>query len=1155
MSNVRKIRTFKKILVANRGEIAIRVFRACTELNIQTVAIYSEQDNLALHRFKADEAYLIGKGKGPIEAYLDIEEILEVAKRHDVDAIHPGYGFLAENEQFAKRCEEENIVFIGPKSEHIRMFGDKVIARQMAIQAEIPVIPGTSEPIASLQEAMLFTKEHGYPVIIKAASGGGGRGMRIVRNADELQPALERARSEAKSAFGNEAVYVEKYLENPKHIEVQILADSYGHAVHLFERDCSIQRRYQKVVEVAPSLTLSDEQRNSICESALQLAVKSGYINAGTVEFLVTGDGSFYFIEVNPRIQVEHTITELITDIDIVQSQIRIAQGYALSDEQIGIPSQSAIRINGFAIQSRVTTEDPDRGFVPDTGRIVAYRSGGGFGVRLDTGNSGVGANITPHYDSLLVKVSTHASTFEQAARKMLRTLREFRIRGVKTNIPFLENVVQHPDFLVGNYNTSFIDTKPELFEFVQKQDRGTKLLKYIGLTTVNGHPGIPKLNKKPVFDEVRIPKVPLKQPYIPGTKQILDEKGADGLVQWISEQKRVLVTDTTFRDAHQSLLATRVRTYDLLNIAEETGKLANDLFSLEMWGGATFDTCMRFSNEDPWERLIKLRKKVPNVLFQMLFRGANAVGYANYPDNVIKKFIHASATAGIDVFRIFDSLNSIDNMRLAIDTVRETGKVAEAAMCYTGDILDPNRSKYNLKYYINMAKELEKAGAHILAIKDMASLLKPYAGYQLIKALKEEVGIPIHLHTHDTSGNGGALLLKAVEAGIDIVDTALGSMSGMTSQPNLNSLIFALEHEDRATGLDDRAFQKLSDYWEDVRNFYVPFESGMKASSAEIYRHEMPGGQYSNLQQQSNSVGLGGRWEEVKEAYSTVNQMFGDIVKVTPSSKVVGDMALFMVQNNLTPKDVEERGETLDFPESVVQMFQGYLGQPQGGFPEELRKIIVKGRDYFTRRPGELLPPVDLDELRVKLEKEHNREITDYDLMSYIMYPKVYQDMLKKAEDFGDLSVLDTATFFYGLAVGEEVAISIEQGKTLIVKLVMVGDIQPDGHRIIYFEMNGQPREIPVRDASAKVTVLHKEKANAGNPGHIGASMPGKVLNVKVKVGDEVKKGDPLLVSEAMKMEMVIQAPLAGTVKEVLVKAEEFIESGDLLIVLEPKN
>ncbi|HEY0826763.1 MAG TPA: pyruvate carboxylase [Bacilli bacterium] len=1147
------IRHFRKILVANRGEIAIRVFRACTELNIQTVAVYSEQDKIALHRFKADEAYVIGKGKGPIEAYLDIEAILEVAKRHSVDAIHPGYGFLAENEQFAKRCEEENIVFIGPKSEQIQMFGDKVTARQMAVEAKLPVIPGTPEPIASLQEAMLFAKENGYPIIIKAASGGGGRGMRIVNKADELQQALESARSEAKSSFGNAAVYLEKYLINTKHIEVQVIADSHGNAVHLFERDCSIQRRHQKVVEVAPSLALTEEQRNEICNAALRLAQNTNYINAGTIEFLVTPDGQFYFIEVNPRIQVEHTITELVTGIDIVQTQIRIAEGYALADDEINIPSQESVQMRGFAIQCRVTTEDPEKNFLPDIGRLLAYRTAEGFGVRLDAGNGAPGATITPFYDSLLVKVSTHAHSFDKAASKMLRTLREFRIRGVKTNIPFLENVVQHPDFLSGNYDTSFIDTKNELFEFSKKQDRGTKILKYIGQTIINGHPGILQDVVKPAYTETRIPKTSISQPYPSGTKQILDQRGPEGLVQWIKEQKKVLITDTTFRDAHQSLLATRVRTYDLLQIAEETGKLGADLFSLEMWGGATFDTSMRFMNEDPWERLIKLREKIPNILFQMLFRGANAVGYSNYPDNVIKKFVQLSAGAGMDIFRIFDSLNSMDGMRLAIEAVRETDKIAEASICYTGDILDPGRDKYNLKYYVQLAKELEKAGAHILAIKDMASLLKPYAGYVLIKALKEEIGIPIHLHTHDTSGNGGALLIKACEAGVDIVDAALSSMSGLTSQPNLNSLIYALENNEYASGLDPRQFQKLSDYWEDIRPYYASFEIGMKSSNPEIYLHEMPGGQYSNLQQQAKSVGLGHRWEEVKETYRVVNLMFGDIVKVTPSSKVVGDMALFMVQNNLSEEDVYARGENLDFPESVIQMFQGYLGQPPGGFPEKLQQIILKGGESFTRRPGELLTPVDLNEVRNQLEKELERSFTEYDVMSYIMYPDVYKKMLIKTLEFGDLSVMDTPTFFYGMLLGEEIAIEIAQGKTLMVKLVSVGVVQPDGMRTIYFEMNGQPREIVIRDASAKITMEKRLKADLDNRGHIGASMPGKVLKIMVKKGDHIKRGDHLLANEAMKMEMTMQAPFDGIVKEIHVKVDNTVESGDLLMEIEP--
>lgn len=1149
-ANMKKITRFKKVLVANRGEIAIRIFRACTELGIRTVAVYSEQDNVALHRFKADEAYLIGEGKGPIEAYLDIENIIEIAKRHDVDAIHPGYGFLSENAEFAKRCQEEGIVFIGPDPSHIQMFGDKVDARAMAIKAGIPVIPGTLEPIQTLQEAMIFAKEHGYPIIIKAASGGGGRGMRIVRNPDDLQEALDRARSEAKSAFGNTAVYIEKYLENPKHIEVQILGDRYGNVVHLFERDCSIQRRHQKVVEVAPSVSLTEDLRNQICEAALQLMKTAGYYNAGTVEFLVTPDHRFYFIEVNPRVQVEHTITELITGIDIVQSQIRIAEGFALQDPEIGIDGQERITTRGYAIQCRVTTEDPARGFVPETGRLLAYRSGGGFGIRLDGGNGYPGAVITPHYDSLLVKVSTWAMKYEQAASKMLRTLKEFRIRGVKTNIPFLENVVQHPDFLSGNYDTSFIDTHSELFEFPKRKDRGTKLLSYIGQTIVNGHPGLPK-GKKPNFPNPRIPATSIKQDYPQGTKQILEQKGATGLVEWIKNQNKLLVTDTTFRDAHQSLFATRVRTYDLLQISEATGKLAPDLFSLEMWGGATFDTAMRFLNEDPWERLHLLREKIPNILFQMLFRGANAVGYTNYPDNVIRKFVQLAAQSGIDIFRIFDSLNWIEGMRVAIDAVLETGKIAEATICYTGDILDPKRDKYSLQYYVNLAKELERTGAQILCIKDMAGLLKPYAAYELVRALKQEIGIPIHLHTHDTSGNQLATLLKAYEAGVDIVDAAISSMSGLTSQPSLNGLIAALKGLPRETGLDEANLQKLSDYWEDVRQFYAGFESEMKSPTAEIYLHEMPGGQYTNLHQQAKAVGLGDRWEEVKDMYRTVNMMFGDIVKVTPSSKVVGDMALFMVQNNLTEQDIYEKGERLDFPESVVQFFQGYLGQPPGGFPEKMREIILKGRDFFTCRPGELLPPVDFDKVKEELEEKLGRSVSEYDIMSYIMYPKVFLDKEKLTNEFGKISVLDTPTFFYGLRLGEEIAVDIEQGKTLIVKLISIGEIAPDGTRTIYYELNGQPREVTVRDLSAKVTVESRRKVDPSNPEEIGATMPGKVLKLMVEPGDKVKKGEHLIVTEAMKMETTIQAPFPAVIKAVHVKSGDTIETGDLLIEL----
>ncbi|MCY9695437.1 pyruvate carboxylase [Paenibacillus alginolyticus] len=1148
------IRQFKKVLVANRGEIAIRIFRACTELGIRTVAVYSEQDIVSLHRFKADEAYLIGEGKGPIEAYLDIENMIEVAKRYEVDAIHPGYGFLSENAEFAKRCTDEGIVFIGPAPEHIQMFGDKVDARAMAVKAGIPIIPGTSEPVDTMQEALRFGKENGYPVIIKAASGGGGRGMRIVRKHDEMAEAFDRARSEAKSAFGNMEVYIEKYLERTKHIEVQILADRYGHAVHLFERDCSIQRRHQKVVEVAPSVSLPFELRNEICETGLRLMQAAGYYNAGTVEFLVTPDNQFYFIEVNPRVQVEHTITEMITGIDIVQSQIRIAEGFALGDPEIGIPGQSKIKSSGFAIQCRVTTEDPERGFMPETGRILAYRSGGGFGIRLDAGNDYTGAVITPHYDSLLVKVSAWAITYDQSAQKMFRTLKEFRIRGVKTNIPFLENVVQHKDFLNGMYDTSFIETTPELFEFPVRKDRGTKLLSYIGQTIVNGHPGLPA-DKKPSFDSPRIPSLSSIREYPAGTKQILEQYGVEGLLQWIRSSERLLVTDTTFRDAHQSLFATRVRTHDLLNISEATGKLASDLFSIEMWGGATFDTSMRYLNEDPWERLRLLRERIPNVLFQMLFRGANGVGYTNYPDNVIRKFVQLASEAGIDIFRIFDSLNWIEGMRIAIDSVLESGKIAEAAICYTGDILDERRDKYSLSYYVGLAKQLEKAGAHILAIKDMAGLLKPFAAYKLISVLKQEIGIPIHLHSHDSSGNQMATLIKAYEAGVDIVDTAVSSMSGLTSQPSLNGLAAAVKGQPRETKFDLSNLQKLSDYWEDVRAYYANFESGMKSPSTEIYTHEMPGGQYTNLHQQAKGVGLEHRWEEVKMAYSTVNHMFGDIVKVTPSSKVVGDMALFMVQNNLTEQEVYEKGKYFDFPDSVVQFFQGFLGQPPGGFPAKLRDVLLKGREYFTCRPGELLEPVDFEKVKSELEVKLARPINEYELMSYLMYPKVFLDKEKITGEFGDISVLDTPTFFYGLRLGEEIAINIEQGKTLFVKLIAIGPTTPDGTKSIYYELNGQPREISIRDLSAKISKEVRRKANAEIMGQIGASMPGNVVKVMVEPGDKIKKGEHLFVTEAMKMEMTIQAPMNGTVIAVHVKTGDLIETGDLLIELQPLN
>lgn len=1144
------MKSIQKILVANRGEIAIRILRACNELHIKTVAIYSREDSGSYHRYKADEAYIVGVGKKPIDAYLDIEGIIKIAKDANVDAIHPGYGFLSENVDFARRCEEEGIQFIGPTSKHLDMFGDKVKAREQAVSAEIPVIPGTDGPVANLQEVEQFSETYGFPIMIKAALGGGGRGMRLVNSKEELQSAYERAKSEAKAAFGSDEVYVEKAIIKPKHIEVQIIGDTHGNIVHLYERDCSIQRRHQKVVEIAPSNSISEQLRNDICDAAVKLMKNVGYINAGTVEFLVA-DNQFYFIEVNPRIQVEHTITEMITGLDIVHAQIKVAEGLDLHSKEVGIPAQDKIPLFGYAIQSRVTTEDPANDFMPDTGKLMVYRSSGGFGVRLDAGNGFQGAVVTPYYDSLLVKISTWGMTFEEAAAKMDRNLREFRIRGVKTNIPFLGNVVLHEKFIKGEFDTSFIDTTPELFEFPERKDRGTKLLNYIGNVTLNGFPGVEK-RTKPIFVQPDKPKVDILIPSPEGTKQILDARGADGLVKWIKEQEDVLLTDTTFRDAHQSLLATRVRSQDMLEIADETSRLMHDYFSLEMWGGATFDVAYRFLSENPWDRLEKLRKKIPNVLFQMLLRGANAVGYTNYPDNLIREFIQESASSGVDVFRIFDSLNWIKGMEVAIDEVRNSGKVAEAAICYTGDILDDSRAKYTVQYYKDMARELEATGAHILAIKDMAGLLKPQAAYRLISELKDATSLPIHLHTHDTSGNGIFLYAKAIEAGVDIIDTALGSMAGLTSQPSANSLYYAMKGSERNVRADIDSLEKLSYYWEDVRKYYVDFESGMNAPHSEIYVHEMPGGQYSNLQQQAKAVGLGDRWDEVKTMYSRVNLMFGDIVKVTPSSKVVGDMALFMVQNDLTEDNIVERGQTIDFPESVIEFFQGYLGQPHGGFPVEIQKVVLKDRTPITVRPGELLPPVDFDQLTVELTEKYGRAPSKQDVLAYALYPKVFEQYIDAVNAFGDVSVLDTPTFFYGLKIGEEIEVEIEKGKTLIVKLVSIGEPQHDGTRIIYFELNGQSRELVIQDLTVEVDGSIALKADPSNPNQIGATMPGTVLKVVVNKGSTVKRGEHLLITEAMKMETTVQAPKDGIVKEIYAKAGDAISTGDLLIELE---
>ncbi len=1144
-------RKFKKIMAANRGEISVRIFRACAELGIRMVAIYSEEDKLSLHRYKADEAYLIGKGKAPVEAYLGIDEIIALALKVGVEAIHPGYGFLSENAEFAEKCEANGIVFIGPTGEMQRALGDKVAGRKMATAAGVNVVPGTEDPIEREEDALKFAKQYGYPIIVKAAAGGGGRGMRVAHNQKELLEGLVAAGSEAKAAFGNAAVFLERYLENPKHIEVQVLGDNYGNLVHFFERDCSVQRRHQKVVEFAPSLCITPELREELCDAALKIARQVNYRNAGTVEFLVDQQGRYYFMEMNPRIQVEHTVTEMITGRNLVQNQILVAGGYALSDPEINIPSQGAINMRGYAIQCRVTTEDPANNFAPDFGMLTTYRSAAGCGVRLDAGNATTGARITPHYDSLLVKVGTWGLTFPEAAHIMDRALREFRIRGVKTNIAFLENVVSHPVFLEGKCDTSFIDKHPELLVFEERKDRASKLLNYLGEVVVNGIPGITERMKSSQLAEARVPEVDVLSPRPQGTRDLFRKMGAEAFCTWVLEQERLFLTDTSMRDAHQSNLATRVRSYDLLKIAEPTSYLGAELFSLECWGGATFDVSMRFLKEDPWQRLHALSEKVPNVLLQMLLRGSNAVGYTNYPDNVVERFVDEAARSGIDVFRVFDSLNWTTGMQVAMEAVRKTGKICEAAICYTGDITDPKRDKYPLEYYVNLAKELEKMGAHILAIKDMAGLLKPFAAYRLIKALKENIGIPVHLHTHDTSSNGGATLLKASEAGVDIVDAALSALSGLTAQPSLNAIASALEGSERDPLVNGRGLQQLSNYWETVRDYYAPFESGLKGGTAEVYEHEIPGGQYSNFKPQVAGMGLIDRWEECKEMYRKVNLLFGDIVKVTPTSKVVGDMAMFLVKNNMQPEDIYTAREELAFPESVVGMFKGMLGQPHQGWPADLQRIILKGEQPITCRPGELLQPIDFQEERRKLEEKLGHPVDDKALLSAILYPNVYPDFDKHLQKYSDTSVIPTPIFFYGLEPGQETSLDIEPGKTLIIALNAIGRLHDDGTRVVSFSLNGNNRSVIIRDRSVTSGVFVRDKADRDNPSHIGAPMPGKVFKVNVKPGFEVKAGDVLMVTEAMKMETNIKAKVDGRVMEVKFKEGDKVEKDDLVIVM----
>jgi pyruvate carboxylase len=1165
------IRRFQKLLAANRSEIAIRIFRAASDLGMRTVAIFAQEDRFSIHRFKADEAYPVGLGKGPVAAYLDIRSIIALAKATGVEAIHPGYGFLSENAEFARACGQAGLIFVGPRPDLLEMMGDKTAARALAQRIGVPVLPGTEEPIAEREEALKMAKEIGFPLIIKAAFGGGGRGMRVVHKPSDLGRLLDEAQGEAGRAFGNPAVFLEKYIPHAKHIEVQVLGDQHGNVIHLHERDCSVQRRHQKVVEVAPSYGLPEPVIRELCEAASRMAREIRYDNAGTIEFLYDLDRhEWFFIEMNPRIQVEHTVTEVITGLDLVRAQILIAQGFPLHSPEVGMPTQDKVARNGYAIQCRLTTEDPENKFMPDYGRILAYRSTGGFGIRLDGGMGYAGAVITPFYDSLLVKVVASAHAWDLARHRMDRALREFRIRGLKTNIPFLENVINHPVFASGRATTTLVDTTPELYNFTPRRDRATKLLNYLSNVIVNGNPHAKGYQPGKVFEPITLPASGDPTAPLPkGTRDLLLELGPKGFAEWVAKRRRVLVTDTTFRDAQQSLLATRARTYDMLAcapaLARRLGALDNGLFSLEIWGGATFDSTMRFLSEDPWARLRQLRAAIPNICFQMLFRGSNAVGYSNYPDRVVTGFVKHAAASGIDIFRIFDSLNYLPNLGVAMDAVQETHAICEAAICYTGNILDERRDKFSLKYYVKLAKELKEMGAHILAIKDMAGLCRPLAARNLVKALKEEIGLPIHFHTHDTSGTSSASVLRAGEAGADIVDLAIASMSGSTSQPNLNSVVAALQYTARDTRLDLDALNELSDYWEQVRHYYAPFDVAPKTGSAEVYLHEMPGGQYTNLKEQAVSMGVSHRWPEIARLYAEVNQLFGDIVKVTPSSKVVGDMALFLFSRGIRPEDVGnlEPGAT-PFPESVLDMFNGGLGWPEGGWPEPIWRVVLGEKGFREARARYLAEtragkraswpstePVDLEKVRSELSAKLKRSATDDDVYSHLMYPQVFAAFEKQRHDFSDLSVLPTTAFFYGLQPREEISVHIETGKTLIIRLVNVSEPEKDGRRTVTYELNGMTRAAFIADKQLAPKAKLRAKADLADPQQIPAPIPGLIVSLAVSVGHRVSKGDKLLMMEAMKMQTTVSAPMDGVVEALYVNLGDTVESKDLLLKL----
>jgi pyruvate carboxylase len=1145
------MRPIKKVLVANRGEIAIRILRACFEMKIESVAVYTHEDRYSLHRYKADEAYQIGEEDEPLKPYLDMDEIIRLAKSKNVDAIHPGYGFLSENPKFARACEENGIIFIGPRSDAMAALGDKVSAKKIAVEQGVPIIQSNKEDLDDYATCLKEAREIGFPVMLKAAAGGGGRGMRVVRNEEDLEKNYYEARREALNAFGDSRVFLEKFVDSPKHIEVQICADNHGNMVHLFERDCSLQRRFQKIVEVAPAPNLKKETKRLLYEYALKLCRAVNYNNVGTVEFLVDKDENIYFIEVNTRIQVEHTVTEMVTGIDLVKAQIRIAMGHRLGGKELDF-GQESISVSGYAIQCRVTTEDPDNDFKPDYGTIIAYRSGQGFGIRVDEGSVYPGVHVSPFFDSMLVKVIAISRSLDGAARKMMRALYEFRFRGVKTNIPFLINIVEHPDFKKGRTTVNFIKDNPELFAFRERQDRATKILKFLGEAIVNGNPDVKFVDKTKKFITPVVPHFDKYEPYPDGTKQLLDELGPEKFCEAIKKEKKIYYTDTTFRDAHQSLLATRVRTIDMMRVAESFAKHHPQLFSMEVWGGATFDVALRFLKECPWDRLAHLRKAIPNILLQMLFRGSNAVGYSAYPDNLIESFIVKSWETGVDVFRIFDSLNWLKGMEQSIKFVRKRTKgIAEVCICYTGDILDPERTKYNLDYYLKLAKQIEDAGAHILAIKDMAGLLKPYAASELIKALRETINIPIHLHTHDTSSLQAATYLKAVEAGVDIIDVCLGGLSGLTSQPNFNAIVEMFRYQKREREFNIESLNEFSDYWENVREFYYPFESGMKAGSAEVFKHEIPGGQYSNLKPQAMALGLGDKFDLIKKTFAEVNMMFGDIVKVTPSSKVVGDMAQFLVTNGLTVRDVWERGDVISFPESVKQLVRGDLGQPVGGFPKKLQKIILKDEKPYTNRPNAHIPPLDLEKDFAEFKKNFSNNVKYTDYLSYKMFPKVFEEYWQHYKAYGDVSRVPTKNFLFGMDLNEEVEVEMAEGKTLLIRLLSVGPADKHGKRTVFFKLNGQTRNIAIADKSLGKEKKENKKIDKNNPKQIGSPLPGMLSRILVKAGDKVAKNQPLFIIEAMKMETIVAASTEATIANVFLNEKQLVEADDLIIEL----